>query len=125
MPVKKAFEWGCDRVVLLLTKPRDVRRTSQGDDKLVPLLKRKYPAAAQGLHLRAKRYNESVDYTEKLVDEGRALIVAPKDTFGVDTLTKDKKAMKRLYEAGLSDAQEIYDWVSALRFDEDSSIPLA
>lgn len=27
VPIEKAFELGCDKVVLILTKPKDVRRT--------------------------------------------------------------------------------------------------
>ena len=107
VPVRKALEWGCDRVILVLTKPEHVRRTSQKDDRLVPLLRRRHPAAAEGLHLRAERYNEGVGFAQALAKEGRALIVAPDDTCGVDTLTKKKDAMRALYEKGVRDAEKI------------------
>jgi len=107
VPVRKALEWGCDRVILVLTKPEHVRRTSQKDDRLVPLLRRRHPAAAEGLHLRAERYNEGVEFAQALAKEGRALIVAPDDTCGVDTLTKKKDAMRALYEKGVRDAEKI------------------
>lgn len=38
---------------------------------------------------------------------GRVLIVSPDDTCGVDTLTKDKDALDRLYQKGYHDASSI------------------
>lgn len=40
--------------------------------------------------------------------EGRALIIAPDDTCGIDTLTKDRDALKTFYEKGYEDAKEVY-----------------
>ena len=39
--------------------------------------------------------------------EGRALIVSPDDTCGVDTLTRDKDALDRLYQKGLHDGEKV------------------
>ena len=41
VPVEKAFASGCDRVVVLLTKPENVLRTSEQDEKLAVCI-RKY-----------------------------------------------------------------------------------
>ena len=43
--------------------------------------------------------------------QGKVLIVAPEDTCGVDTLTKDKQALRRLYQMGYADAQKITDFL--------------
>ncbi|MGN1183081.1 MAG: DUF6363 domain-containing protein [Faecalibacillus sp.] len=44
---------------------------------------------------------------KKYEQEGKILIIAPDDTCGVDTLTKDKKALTLLYAKGYQDAQVI------------------
>ena len=31
IPIEKAYELGCEKVVLILTKPKDLRRTPQKD----------------------------------------------------------------------------------------------
>ena len=46
VPFKKAFEKGCDKVVLILTKPRDTIRTPKKDIFLANRIKNKYPKAA-------------------------------------------------------------------------------
>lgn len=107
IPIEKAFKCGCDKVVLILTKPKDLLRKPGKDAFLADRIQRKYPAAAEGLRGRAERYNRCVARAREYEARGQALIVAPDDTCGVDTLTKDRDALKRLYEKGYRDAKAI------------------
>ena len=90
VPIRKAFDLGCDKVVLLLTRPEDTVRTPDKDVKLARCIRHKYPLAAQGLTQRAERYNKGVALAKELAAQGKALIVAPDDTCGVSTLTRDR-----------------------------------
>ena len=47
----------------------------------------------------------------QLAAEGKVLIIAPDDTCGVKTLTRDQEALKKLYTKGLHDAEAIRDFV--------------
>ena len=107
VPVEKAFSLGCGRVVLLLTKPERLLRTSGKDEKLAACIRHTYPAAAKELCQRAKRYNDSVALARLLARQGKVLVVAPKDTFGVDTLTRDRDALEKLYQEGYTDGERI------------------
>ena len=107
VPVEKAFSLGCGRVVLLLTKPERLLRTSGKDEKLAACIRHTYPAAAKELCQRAKRYNDSVALARLLARQGKVLVVAPKDTFGVDTLTRDRDALEKLYQEGYADGERI------------------
>lgn len=90
VPFEKAFQWGCDRVVVILTKPQDVLRDPTKDEKIAAFIRKKYPAAAQKLCQRAQRYNESVAQAKQYAKQGKVLIIAPDDTCGIDTLKKIK-----------------------------------
>lgn len=46
--------------------------------------------------------------------QGKLLIVAPNDTCGVDTLTKDREALRKFYNKGYHDANAI---PKSLRWD--------
>ena len=107
IPLKKAFDEGCGKVVLVLTKPKDVLRTPDRDVRLARFVKRRWPAAAERLRTRAERYNKGVALAKKLEAEGKVLIVAPEDTEGMDTLRKDRDAMERLYLRGYGDGAAI------------------
>ena len=47
----------------------------------------------------------------KLAAEGKVLIIAPDDTCGVKTLTRDQEALKKLYSKGMKDAERIRDFL--------------
>lgn len=105
VPLEKAFEWGCDKVVLVLTKPKDFCRSSSKDEKIAKRIQKKYPIAAERIRNRVKQYNRGVALAKEYEADGRVLIIAPDDTCGVDTLTKDRDALKRFYEKGYRDAK--------------------
>lgn len=112
VPIEKAFACGCDRVVLILTKPRDLIRTPGTDVRFARMIQQKYPLSAEKLRQRAQRYNLGVARAKEYEAQGRLLIVAPDDTCGVDTLTRDREALKRFYNKGYQDGQAISDFLS-------------
>jgi len=111
IPLKKAFDEGCDKIVLILTKPRDTIRSPKKDIFLANRIRKKYPKAAEKLAKRAEEYNNSVALAKEYEKQGKVLIVAPKDTFGVDTLTKNAEPMKKLYDSGYKDGESILKFV--------------
>lgn len=112
IPIQKAFQMGCERVVLLLTKPRDLIREPGNDLKIAAKIRKHYPLAAQKLEQRAKQYNDGVALAKELEKQGKVLIVAPDDTCGVETLCHDVDAMKKLYEEGYRDGAAIPAFLS-------------
>lgn len=113
VPVQKAFDCGCEKTVVILTKPERELRTSNQDEKFARRIQKKYPEAAKALRERARRYNEGVMIASEYAKKGCALIVSPDDTCGVDTLTRDKEAMDRLYEKGYQDAEKIHHFIES------------
>lgn len=107
VPIEKAFQYGCDKVILILTKPVDFIRHSKKDKKIANRIRKRYPNAAESLKKRAETYNHHVALAKKYEQKGKVLIIAPDDTCGVDTLTKDKEALTLLYAKGYQDAQVI------------------
>lgn len=49
IPLDKAFADGCDKVVLILTKPVGIIRADGTDRKLARVIRRRYPKAAEQL----------------------------------------------------------------------------
>lgn len=103
IPVDKALEMGCDKVVLLLTRPLGVQREVGDDIKLASMIKDKFPLAAERMEHRADLYNSLMEKALKYESEGKVIILAPKDTYGVSTVTTDIEAINKLYRAGYED----------------------
>lgn len=107
VPIQKAFDLGCDKVVLLLTLPVNQLRTSEKDRILANRIRKKYPLAAKQLTYRADTYNRTIALARKYEKEGKLLIISPDDTCGVSTLSKDAEKMKQLYKKGYQDGEKI------------------
>ena len=106
IPYKRCLDAGCDKVVVVLTRPRDYFRDPSKDERMARLLY-KYPNAAKALTFRSRLYNDQLRDVTELERQGRALIVAPDDISGMKTLTKDKDAIVALYQKGYRDAHAI------------------
>ena len=112
VPIRKAFELGCDKVVLLLTKPVRELRTPEQDCKAARLIRPDYPAAAECLCTRGARYNQDVALARLLEREGKVLIVAPTDTLGVSTRHHEPERLDLLYRQGYEDGAVIREFMT-------------
>lgn len=111
IPVRHALDAGCEKVVVVLTRPRDYYRTPERDVRFSRLVVAKYPQIAVALMNRAGLYNLQLDLAKKYERQGKVLIVSPDDIGGMDTLTKDREAIERLYAKGYRDAYAIRDFI--------------
>ena len=112
IPYKRAFRAGCDKVIVILTKPRDTVRTSGKDRALAVTIAAEYPKAAETWVNRANVYNRCVEEIFELEKEGKVLIVAPEDIGELKTLSQDHAALEDLYMQGKKAAVAIPDFVS-------------
>lgn len=111
IPVEKAFELGCDKVIVVLTRPLALRFDSGFDKKGSILIRHKFPEVSHLLDNRIKKYNEQIELIIKYSLEGKCIIIAPDDCMGVETLTKDKEKLRLLYEKGYRDGGKITEFM--------------
>ena len=111
VPYEKAFEAGCDKVVVILTRPEDYRRIPKNDKIIADLLHPHYPNASQAMRNRSVVYNQQVDACEYLQVQGKVCIVAPDSIGNMKTLTKDKDSIEALYYKGYEEAKSILNFV--------------
>ena len=115
MPVEKAFEDGCEKVILVLTRPIDYRKKTGKDSVLYKYLKKKYPNMVPKMYDRCNLYNRSLDnIIEKYLPTGKVFIVAPDDTCGVETLKNKSENLEKLYQKGYSDSKKIEDFIKKI-----------
>lgn len=107
VPYKRALEQGCDRLVVLLTRPADFVRPSLEHEDVMEKVLRKWPGTFAALKRRAVRYNRDVEAVKELEKAGKALLAAPADIAGMSTLKRDKEAIERLYQMGYADGEKV------------------
>ena len=111
IPYKRAFRAGCDKVIVILTKPRDTIRNSGKDRALAVAIAGDYPKAAETWIGRAELYNRSVEEVFELERQGKILVIAPEDIGGLKTLSQDRAALDDLYQQGLKAADAAVDFL--------------
>jgi len=111
VPYRRALAGGCDRVVVLLTRPADYLRPPLDHREMMEKALHSWPNAYGALLRRAARYNRDVDAVKELEREGRALLIAPRDIQGMNTLTRDRAAVERLYHMGYEQGQRLMEFV--------------
>lgn len=112
VPIEKAFELGCDKVILVLTLPVDTVRTAKKDKFLADRIRKTYPLAADRLEHRAGQYNVGIAQARKYAAQGKLLLIAPDDTCGVTTLKRKPDHMAQLYEKGHFDGRKIISFLT-------------
>jgi predicted patatin/cPLA2 family phospholipase len=117
VPISKAFAEGCDKVVLILSKPLNEPFDYRTDVILSNFIKKSFHASYHKLLMRAERYDCSVALANQYEAMDKLLILAPEQTFGVGAIKKTKKGLERLYSLGKKDGQKIIDWLSG--FDKN------
>lgn len=106
IPVKRAIDAGCDRVIAVLTrKPEETPTNYAKMGVIMRAYKKKYPAFYDTLMRRCDMYNEQLALIERLEQQGTLLILRP----GVDSISKfeqDKTKQEEFYQHGVEIASQ-------------------
>ncbi len=113
IPIEKAIEDGCDKVILILTKQRENYLTPVHYSALIKSIPTKsvyIKSLALSMHEKCKK---ALEIAEKYEKEGKVIILEPKDCFGMKTLTNDTDAIMKMYQSGYEDAKKAMEAVKA------------
>ena len=101
IPVRRALEKGCDRLVVILSKNRDYVKKPQGMRPLYRLACRRYPRIVEALNRRHTVYNQNFQEVFALEQAGTAFVLAPSEPLHVGTYSMKEEAERALYDLGL------------------------
>ena len=111
IPWKRAFDVGCDRVVVLLTRERSYRKQPE---KLMPALRHlysQYPAFLSAMATRAERYNQCREELFALEAEGKVITLAPEDTSHFSRTERDLDKIRAMWQEGYFTGRRCQDMV--------------
>lgn len=100
IPWQRALDQGCERVVVVLTRPREYRRKPDQMIRLIRKQYQEYPKFVQTMETRAQRYNENREQLFALEREGKVLVIAPQSTLGVGRIERDTEKLRLLWAEG-------------------------
>lgn len=103
IPVRRALERGCDKLVVILSKNRNYVKKPQGMRPLYRRACREYPNIVAALDRRHTVYNANFQDVFALEQEGKVFVLAPSEPLHVSTYSMKEKEEQELYDLGLRD----------------------
>ena len=103
IPLDKCLELGCDKVVIVLTRPMDYVRK----DNIAPLCHLAFPrykALLRTIDQRNEKYNARVQQIHELEEQGKVFVIRPSENRPVARLEKDPDKLRALHALGVQDA---------------------
>ena len=103
IPVQRALDQGCDKLVVILSKNRDYVRKPQSMKALYETMLRKYPKVVEAIKNRHITYNRNLEEVFALEKQGKAFVLAPSEPLKVSTFTMNEQQEWDLYHLGFKD----------------------
>ena len=105
IPYKQAMKAGCDKNIVVLTRPLGYVKETEKITALALAKYRRYPRFCRALQTRANRYNKCIAQLMELKQQGKVFVFTPKTAFGVGRVENDPQKLKRLYDHGYKHAK--------------------
>ena len=102
IPVEKAFELGCDKVVVIVPRPLTEKK-HEFSALMKPFLK-DYPEIVNLMANRPQIYNNQIKVLKEYEKQGKVILVVPDSDKGMTLITKDKTRLDNYYKKGYRDA---------------------
>ena len=112
IPLDKCLELGCDKVIIVLTRPLGyVRKESLA--AITRLCYPRYKNLHRAVEKRNENYNRRIKQVEELEREGKAFVLRPSEDITVSRLEKDPVRLEEVYNLGLHDASSLWEALQA------------
>ncbi len=113
IPLKYFESIGFTKNIVVTTRVQGYRKQPSKKIRLTRPLLRNYPAVYAALENRHVHYNETLDYIDRRVAAGAALLLAPSAPLEIDRTCHDPKRMQLIYDEGRLAAYRTLDAVRA------------
>ena len=103
IPLDKCLELGCDKVIIVLTRPMDYVRK----DNIASMCRLAFPRHKELLRTIEQRndhYNARIQQIRALEKDGKVFVIRPSKNITVARLEKDAEKLKALHALGMRDA---------------------
>lgn len=111
IPLRRAFEDGCSKCVVILTQDKNYIKKPIGHPKAVNSILHRYPLIAQGVLNRHNMYNEQRKYVFEQQEAGNAVVICPDEPLNCSTLNVTEQQQKKVYSLGYKQGLDYIDTV--------------
>ena len=109
IPLKFFESLGYDRIIVILTRPRDYLKEEIKARPLMKGLLRKYPKVYDAMKQRHHVYNQQTAYVRGKENKGEILVLRPREALPIGRITREPEKLKQVYEIGQAEAKARLD----------------
>ena len=108
IPIRYFESIGYERNLVITTRPHGYRKFPKKRMCLLKPLLRRYPAVYEALKSRYVWYNDTLEYIDSRVADGKTVLIAPNVPLDISRVCHDPERMQRVYDVGRK-AGETFD----------------
>lgn len=105
IPVEKAIEDGCDKVIVVLTQHRGYQKQPEKFRAIYKHMFKKYPEMIRVLDERHNVYNQALERVYELEKQGKAFIIQPSVPITISRYEKRKEELDKIHQLGKLDTK--------------------
>ncbi len=105
IPLQKAQEFGYDKIIVVLTRPLEYRKTPSSTT-LFNFIYRKFPKLCERWANRYAEYNQVVERVIDLEKQGKIFVIRPSQDLNISRLEKDPAKVQAMYDLGVQDGKK-------------------
>lgn len=109
LPLGFLSSLGCDKHVLILTRPKGYRKEKLKGAFFVKTVLRKFPAVAKALLSRHEHYNRALCEIEAKEASGEIFVLRPKTALDARVIERDEARLKAFWQSGYDTAKESFE----------------
>lgn len=109
IPCDHALEMGCDKLVVILSKPRNYIKKPEKMRQFYTIACRKYPKIVEMLNKRPSIYQPKYNRVFELEKQGKAFVFAISEPVKMSTYAMNPDENRKLYRLGLQDYNDVQD----------------
>lgn len=123
IPIERAVEKGCTKVMVITTKPADYVRkpASKFIRFLMKRIYKEYPQVELDYQVRHINYYKQITMIKDMVAAGKAFLMYPSETVKVSRFKGDTAKCEKLYEIGYHDMEMRKDEILAFMKKEEEN----
>lgn len=115
IPIERAVEQGCTKVMVITTKPADFVRkpASKFIRFMMKRIYKDYPKVEEDYQVRHINYYKQMTMIKDMVADNKAILMYPSETVKVNRFKGDEEKCLQLYNLGYADMEKIKDEILA------------
>lgn len=113
IPLKKAFDDGCKKAVVILTQVRGYVKQPIKQQRTARRILRHYPALADAVLKRHEMYNRQLEYVFEQEKKGNCYVIAPAEDLHCSAVEKNVDKLEHIYQLGYAQGKLKADEIKA------------